>query len=238
MLLDQRAKGYKRLEAQGEAFRTKRRLNDYSDNDVNGTDYASLLPILESSTAPLRKAASEAITESIHFLDSINRSRWTSPKNQAPTEVREQRLVQLRSALHEFRSENQFRLLENYSELFDEKSGEPKQSIPALTHASRNLFRCQVFMTTLSGFCEVLAEWLEMILELEKRNPKAKFQFPGGVTKAVVEVAGDKEGVNNPMDMGAERMDEAAVSTTTLVETRIDQEKKGRSRTYSQSLFL
>ncbi|RYE75074.1 MAG: hypothetical protein EOP19_26650, partial [Hyphomicrobiales bacterium] len=124
--------------------------------------------------------------------------------------------------LEEFKTANQFRILDNYAELFDERTGEPKKSIPAMTHASRNLFRCQVFTTTLSGFSDVLVEWLEMLLELEKRNPKSKFQFPGGGTKAVVEAVNDKEGGSNPMEMGGENDDNS--STSTLVEGKSDKE--------------
>jgi hypothetical protein len=188
MLLDERAKSAQRFEGAEEGkgqgtYRMKRRIGEYSQHDIPGTDYASLLPILESSTAPLRQAASDALKESINLLNTLNHSRWTSPKSSNPTEVREKHLAHLRVALEEFKATNQFRLLDNYAELFDERTGEPKKSIPVLTHASRNLFRCQVFTTTLSGFSDVLVEWLEMLLELEKRNPKSKLQFPGGGLK-------------------------------------------------------
>ena len=213
----------------------KRRVDEYSQHDIPGTDYASLLPILASSTAPLRQAASDALKESINLLNTLNHSRWTSPKASNPTETREQHLAHLRVALEEFKATNQFRLLDNYAELFDERTGEPKKSIPVLTHASRNLFRCQVFTTTLSGFSDVLVEWLEMLLELEKRNPKSKLQFPGGGTKAVVEAANDKEGGGNPMEMGGENDD--ASSTTTLVEGRGEKAKTVR-RSYGMSTYL
>jgi hypothetical protein len=232
MLLDERAKSAQRFEGQEEGkgqgtYRMKRRIGEYSQHDIPGTDYASLLPILESSTAPLRQAASDALKESINLLNTLNHSRWTSPKSSNPTEVREQHLAHLRVTLQEFKATNQFRLLDNYAELFDERTGEPKKSIPVLTHASRNLFRCQVFTTTLSGFSDVLVEWLEMLLELEKRNPKSKFQFPGGGTKAVVDAANDKEGGGNPMEMGGDNDD--ASSTSTLVEgNHKDKEKKVR----------
>jgi hypothetical protein len=172
------------------------------------------------------------LKESINLLNTLNHSRWTSPKSSNPVEVREQHLAHLRVALEEFKATNQFRILDNYAELFDERTGEPKKSIPAMTHASRNLFRCQVFTTTLSGFSDVLVEWLEMLLELEKRNPKSKFQFPGGGTKAVVEAANDKEGGGNPMEMGGENDD--ASSTSTLVEGKSDKEKKAK-RSYRKS---
>jgi hypothetical protein len=232
MLLDERAKSAQRFEGAEEGkgqgtYRMKRRIGEYSQHDIPGTDYASLLPILESSTAPLRQAASDALKESINLLNTLNHSRWTSPKSSNPTEVREQHLAHLRVTLQEFKATNQFRLLDNYAELFDERTGEPKKSIPVLTHASRNLFRCQVFTTTLSGFSDVLVEWLEMLLELEKRNPKSKFQFPGGGTKAVVDAANDKEGGGNPMEMGGDNDD--ASSTSTLVEgNHKDKEKKVR----------
>ena len=244
MLIDQRAKSFQRFEGQqdGEGqgtYRMKRRIGEFSQHDIEGTDYASLLPILESSTAPLRQAASEALKESIDLLNTLNHSRWTSPKSNTPIEVREQHLARLRSTLQEFKSQDQFRLLDNFAELFDAKTGEPKKSVPALTHASRNLFRCQVFTTTLSGFSDVLVEWLEMLLELERRNPKSAFQFPGGGTKAVVQAANDKEGGNNPMEMGGEANDDAD-STTTLVEGGGIGGVEGKKvkRTYGSSLVL
>jgi len=232
MLLDERAKSAQRFEGAEEGkgqgtYRLKRRIGEYSQHDIPGTDYASLLPILESSTAPLRQAASDALKESINLLNTLNHSRWTSPKSSNPIEVREQHLAHLRVALQEFKATNQFRLLDNYAELFDERTGEPKKSIPVLTHASRNLFRCQVFTTTLAGFSDVLVEWLEMLLELEKRNPKSILQFPGGGTKAVVEAANDREGGGNPMEMGVNNDD--ASSTSTLVEGKHKEKKVKRA---------
>jgi hypothetical protein len=128
-------------------------------------------------------------------------------------------------------------VLDNYSELFDGKTGEPRKAIPIMTHASRNLFRCQVFTTTLTGFSDVLVEWLEMLLEIEKRNPKSVFQFPGGGTKAVVEAANDKEGGGNPLEMGGANDD--ASSTSTLVEGKGSESRSAKDtkirKSYGQS---
>jgi hypothetical protein len=75
MLIDQRAKSSRRFEGQqdGEGqgtYRMKRRIGEFSQHDIEGMDYASLLPILKSSTGPLRQAASEALKESIDLLPS------------------------------------------------------------------------------------------------------------------------------------------------------------------------
>lgn len=184
---------------------------------LDGADYATLLPMLESATGPLRQVANQSLQESIDFLHTLNHSRWTSPKNSTPTSVREDNLARLRTALSEFKSTGQFELLDNFKTLFDERTGQPKELIPALTHAARNLFRCQVFITTLGSYTVILIEWLELLLEIEKANPKPAFQFPGGGAKAVVAAANDKEGGNNPMGMGVDSDDTS--SSDTLVET-------------------
>jgi hypothetical protein len=237
MLLDERSKSSKRFEGEGEgAYRMKRRIGEYSQHDIAGTDYTSLLPILESSTAPLRQAAADALQESMDLLHTLNDSRWTSPKSSNPIEVREEHLARLQAALHEFKARDQFAVLDNFSELFDDKTGEPKKEIPAMTHASRNLFRCQVFTTTLSGFSDVLVEWLEMLLEIERKNPQSALQFPGGTstTKAVMEAANDKEGGGNPMEMGGENGDDAS-STSTLVDGKPEKGQKVK-KSYGESL--
>lgn len=229
LLLDERAKAVQRYQNGGSegVFRQKRRAEDFAKHELEGTDYASLLPALEASTAPLREAAADALAESISLLHMLNHSRWTSPKKTTPTSVREENAARLRAVLGEFKSQGQFRLLDNFKDLFDERTGEPKESIPALTYAARNLFRCQVFTTTLAAFADILVEWLELLLEIEKANPKPAFQFPGGGTaKAAVDAANDKEGGNNPLDMGVSG-DEAS-STSTLVEGK---KKKGQDKT-------
>lgn len=195
----------------------KRRNQEFDKIQLDGADYASLLPILESATAPLRQAAGEALQESIDFLHTLNHSRWTSPKTSTPTSVREENLARLRTALTEFRTQGQFGVLQPFKELFDERTGQPKESVPALTHAARNLFRCQVFTTTLGTYTVILIEWLELLLEIENANPKPAFQFPGGGAKAVVDAANDKEGGGNPMEMGVNGDDGS--STDTLVDT-------------------
>jgi hypothetical protein len=239
MLLDERSKSSKRFEGEGEgAYRAKRRIDEFSQHNIPGTDYASLLPILETSTAPLRHAAIDALQESIDLLNTLNHSRWTSPKSSTPINVREQHLARLREALQEFKAQDQFKVLANFSELFDPKTGEPRKDITAMTHASRNLFRCQVFTTTLSGFSDVLVEWLEMLLDIERNNPKSAFQFPGGTgtTKAVMEAANDKEGGGNPMEMGGDNQADDASLTSTLVDGKSDKEGKKRvRRSYGKS---
>lgn len=214
-------------EASKGAIRHNRREEKYGRADLEGTDYASLLPALESSTSPVRHAAADALEESIHFLHTLNHSRWTSPKDATPTSVREDQVASLRTALAEFKAEGQFRLLDNFRDLFDGRTGEPKESITALTHSARNLFRCQVFTTTLVAFADVLVEWLDLLLEIEKANPKPAFQFPGGGTaKAAVDAANDKEGGSNPLEMGVNGDD--ASSTSTLIEGK--EEKKGKGK--------
>jgi hypothetical protein len=127
----------------------------------------------------------------------------------------------------EFKTKGQFGLLESFKSLFDDRNGQPKESIPALTHAARNLFRCQVFMTTLGSYTGVLVEWLELLLEIEKENPKPAFQFPGGGAKAVVAAANDKEGGGNPLEMG---VGDDGSSTDTLVEHEKDGTGKGKAK--------
>jgi hypothetical protein len=236
MLLDEQSKSSKRFEGEGEgAYRMKRRIGEYSQHDITGTDYTSLLPILETSTAPLRQAAADALQESMDLLHTLNHSRWTSPKSSNPINVREEHLTRLQAALQEFKTRDQFKVLDNFSELFDVKTGEPKKALPAMMHASRNLFRCQVFTTTLSGFSDVLVEWLEMLLEIERKNPKSAFQFPGRTStiKAVMEAANDKEGGGNPMEMGGENGDNAS-STSTLVDSEPEKGQKVK-RSYGES---
>jgi hypothetical protein len=86
------------------------------------TSLDDLLPIIESSTAPLRSAAETALVAAIAWLDEVNHTRWRKPKADPPhISVRQANLAHLRSALDEFRRSRHFAILEPLRDAFDER---------------------------------------------------------------------------------------------------------------------
>lgn len=196
------------------------------------TSLDDLLPIIESSTAPLRSAAETALVGAIAWLDEVNHTRWRKPKADPPhISVRQASLAHVRSALDEFRRSRHFAILEPLRDAFDERGHLKPELVGVYKYSGRDLFRCCVFTTNLVYFAFVLIQFLELLLDIEKRNPKAKIQLPTRFGRGLVESANDKTGGGNPLDMGVkdprqtEVIDDVASEETAVDE---DVEKSGK----------
>lgn len=225
MLLNENNRSIKRFEGAQGAVRTKRKVDMIEKHRLEQRSFATLLPQLRSSTADLRHAAQQGLEGVDEWLRNANHSRWTKlPANASPLQTREGNLQHLRSALTEFRESKHFEMLESLKDLFDTRTGEPRINNPTQIMNVRELFRCYVFSTTLIHFSRTIIEFLELVLEIEKANPKARIQLPSAFAKKLVEAANDTDGGGNPLDMGAKaagREDDASSTST-----RVDQEDK------------
>ncbi|WWD17770.1 hypothetical protein CI109_102211 [Kwoniella shandongensis] len=163
-----------------------------------------LLPLMEESTSELRLASTKALDDIATWLYLVNHTRWKKvPANATPIAEREANLAAVKASLAEFRASKHFVLLEPYREHFDHETGTIKKG-RFETHraSSRALFRCFVLTSNLIAFSLVLIELLEMLLQIERANPKSKIQLPNAFAKMLVKSANDKQGGGNPLDLG------------------------------------
>ncbi|WVR05967.1 hypothetical protein IAU60_002995 [Kwoniella sp. DSM 27419] len=166
---------------------------------------AGLLPILADSTADLRAACSKSLDDVSDWLLLVNHTRWKKkPASAPPIAEREANLQAVRATLDEFRQGKHFAVLEPYKEYFDPSTGKlyPHQ-LEKHRSASRDLFRCFVFTSTLIGFALTLIELLELLLEIERANPKSRIQLPKAFAKSAVKTANEKS-AGNPLDLGSD----------------------------------
>ncbi|WWC66524.1 uncharacterized protein I206_100427 [Kwoniella pini CBS 10737] len=164
-----------------------------------------LLPILAASTADLRRNSAKALDDISEWLLLVNHTRWKKKPANAPTIAqREENLNAVKESLKQFRESRHFDMLEPYKDSFDPTTGKLKEHlVEKYRYSSRDLFRCFVFTSTLIAFTIDLVELLELLLQIEKDNPKSKIQLPNAFTKNVVKSANEKGG-GNPLDMGTD----------------------------------
>lgn len=219
--------------------RIKRAIGDMEKRRHPGTLLDDLFPILDTCTADLRSAAQTSLEDAINWIDVVNHSRWTKPpKNATDISTREANLVRLKEALAEFRSTKHFQILEPYRDLFDE-NGVIKPSSHTIVRASTpSVFRCNVFTSSLISFCLSLVGFVELLIMIEKANPKAKIQLPSAFAKMLIKSANEKTGGGNPLDLGTGTNEEddsdVASSTSTLVEQKKEKVKK-KAKSYSET---
>ena len=196
------------------------------------------MPILDECTKSLREAGATALTDLITYLLDINKSRWGAlPKDSKPIADREANLKHLDTTLAEFRASKHFEILEPFRDLFDDMGnvrGDPVtfDELPASrSYSVRELFRCYVFTTSLISFSIVLVELLQVCLDVERANPKNRFQLPTKFSKMLIRNANEQSG-GNPLDMGVKAEhhaeDSEASSQLTLVGNPNEKEKAGR----------
>ena len=225
-------------------YRTRKQFDDATKHRHPGTGLDDLVPIVARSTADLRAAADKGLNDAIEWLDVVNHSRWTKvPASAAAITVREANLASLKSALSEFRSSKHFEPLEPYRDLFDDSGNLRPHVRKTLRVSASSVFRCNVFMSTLIAFSAALTELLEMLLEIERANPKARIQLPSAFARMLVKTANIRSGTINPLDMGngeAEDEDEVsddASSTETLVEEK-HKAKVKKAKTYGKCVSI
>ncbi|WVQ97371.1 hypothetical protein IAU59_004483 [Kwoniella sp. CBS 9459] len=164
-----------------------------------------LLPILADSTAELRDSSAKAMDDISTWLLLVNHTRWKKKPASAPSIAeREGNLAAVKSALAEYRQSKHLALLEPYKDNFDPVTGDLKSHLyEKHRYSSRDLFRCFVFTSNLISFCLTLIELLELLLEIERANPKSKIQLPKAFAKNVVKSANEKQG-GNPLAIGTD----------------------------------
>ncbi|WVO16954.1 hypothetical protein L204_104640 [Cryptococcus depauperatus] len=163
----------------------------------------SLLPILNQSTLELRQTCVNALQDIQTWLLLVNHTRWKKiPKSASPTAQREENLAKVKSVLQVFRESGQYKVFEPYRDLFDPQTGALKPHLhDTYRYMTRDLFRSLILTANTVSFSLTLVSFLELLLEIEKRSPTAKMQFPTRFTKKLVESANDQGG-ENPLDMG------------------------------------
>lgn len=172
-----------------------------------GTDLDELLPSVASSTEDLRRASDTALEDAMTWLDAVNHSRWRRPPASLPSlEHRENNLANLKRALEEYRSDKHFAVLEPYRGIFDDKGKLKPGHARRIRYSTPSLFRCHVFTSNLIAYNKNLVQVLELLLQVERANPKAKIQMPTAFAKKLVESANQSDGTN-PLDRGTDMTD-------------------------------
>ena len=175
-------------------------------------------PVLEPCTRDLRQALERGIEGVIDWLGVVNHSRWRAPPKTAPgIMIRQAALDQLQNALAEFRKTKHFGLLDKVKDLFDASGHLKPDSLQALRWSSMSLFRCHVFTTSLIGLATFVVELLELLLSIERENPRARLQWPAAFTKMLAKAANDPNADGNPLELGKKTPDDDTSSEITLV---------------------
>ncbi|WWC86361.1 uncharacterized protein L201_001236 [Kwoniella dendrophila CBS 6074] len=211
--------------------RSKAHLDQMEKNIDEAHSLTGLLPILAESTAELRKSSAKALDDITEWLLLVNHTRWKKKPSTAPDITqREANILAVKDALKEFREGKHFSMLDSYKDNFDPNTGELKpDSAERYRYASRDLFRCFVFTSSLIGFTIDLIELLECLIQIERENPTSRIQLPSAFTKSVVKSANEKEG-GNPLAMGTD--DHSSVNVNRSVE---EDEQDGHDEARSET---
>ncbi|TFK67683.1 hypothetical protein BDN72DRAFT_87052 [Pluteus cervinus] len=160
----------------------------------HGHDLDSLVPIVESASADLRKTCEDSVGIASKWFDGCNKGRWTglfSRQSKGIVEDRHQELVDqlenLQRSLREFKQEKRSQLLRPYEKFFDKDTGRILDNIgrggDVEMFAVRSLFICFVFADTLDAFTQRLISLFELMIELDQDRPRPSFWFPSGFSK-------------------------------------------------------
>ena len=235
-MLEERCQGLQKAADQDTyhpAPRSKKVMEDLKKPRRPGTTLDELMPILASCTADLRHAAGTAFQGASDWLNTVNHSRWSKPRDSTQQNVREKNVAELRAALTEFRETKHFHLLEPFREAFDSSGHLRAEAASMLRLSSRDVFQCHVFTTNLIAFSLSLIDFLTFLLEVERANSYSRMQLPTKFTKKLVESANERGAGGNPLDMGANHLQEVeSESTETLVEGREKEAKLKKVRAH------
>lgn len=228
MIVNERTKALDKLSETSDAHHRRRKeyVQKVADSQHPGTALDDLLPLLASSTAPLRSAASSSLAEIMAYLDSVNHSRWGKFKG-SPTSTREESLHHLRMTLDQFRAHDVHAILAPFANTFDASGRLRSDLVGKLRYSARDLFTCYLLTTSLTAFSQVLIELLELVLQVEQASPRNKWHFPTNIGKAISENATDKTG-GNPLDMPRDASEETLVGGEHEDERRGEKAKGGK----------
>ena len=192
----------------GTADRYQTLMRNIREREIqHGHDFDSLIPILASSSADLRRACENGVTCVMDWFQNCNSRRLTTYFSKPDNSVIQERhdklvdeLNELQAALEEFRSVHRSKLVQPYERFFDPetkrllKNPDEKKMFASrfvlcyrgvswLNLLIRSLFTCFVFLDTLDAFAEHLLEVLKMVVDIDTRRPKPKIWFPGRLDK-------------------------------------------------------
>lgn len=150
-----------------------------------------LLPILETSSSPLRAALDDALLGAMTWLTDANSTRWFKRPSPAVVEdtyqAQSSRIAHLEATLAEFRANGRTELCAPFRDAFD-ATGElirtPDEDPDAPMHFSpASLFLCFAAITNLIWFADVQLQLVKHLHELEGKRRVNKVWFPSGIRK-------------------------------------------------------
>lgn len=210
----------------------------YQSHKRDGYDLDDLMPILAESTAALRKACRISLERCSRWLDEVNHSRWTKRKSTSSLAERETSIAALKEELEGYRAKGQFAMMDRFRDHFDTNGNITAAGQADVRYTARDMFMCNVFTSNLVAFALSVIEFQEMLLEMERKAPKAKIQLPGAFAKMLLKTANDKQ-VSNPLEIGTGPEDHSTggESQDTLVDEKDEKgsKKDKKARTYCMS---
>ncbi|KAJ7745343.1 hypothetical protein B0H16DRAFT_977704 [Mycena metata] len=180
-------------------FAHRRRLVNARES-LHGHTLDALVPILATTSLPLRTASLSALEALRTWFRDANSGRWTTlikGRNQEEVDKRSKALVEKKEelvrALSEWREEGRRGLVGPYERFFDKETGKllvgGQGSRPGGFNASkdpdmfavRSLFICFVFCDALDAFAARLQRIMGIVAELDLERQQPRFWFPLGL---------------------------------------------------------
>ncbi|KAF7330042.1 hypothetical protein MKEN_00268300 [Mycena kentingensis (nom. inval.)] len=212
--------GTPKLSAHETRFSRRRRV--MADREAaHGHALDDLVPILASSSKPLRNACEEGMKRLKVWLNECDSGRWTTlVKKRSAEDIEKSHAAlvgvtdSLEAALKTWRVEGRVELIKPYERFFDPGTGKLKPEFGAWGNkenkemfAVRSLFICFVFCDSIDVFAARLHRVLALAVDLDTRRPHPRLWFPSGlgktwrkITSRAPTTAGE-----NPLTLGTER---------------------------------
>ncbi|KAG5640425.1 hypothetical protein DXG03_008703, partial [Asterophora parasitica] len=162
----------------------------------HGHDFDKLIPLLATSSAPLRTSCDSAHLAIKDWVHDCNSNRWANffrrydkEDGERRHQVLVQRLADLQAALAEWRDKGRLALIEPFEKYFDHetglklKTGEGLKEQRMEMFAARSLYICFVFSYALDAFAERLVKFLAIAVDLDGRRPRPRIWAPSGFGK-------------------------------------------------------
>lgn len=141
------------------------------------------MPLLASSTKPLRIALDDALSAATEWLEHANHSRWR-PRARLPTKSHADRthlLDALRTELINFRKARRLALLDPFTRFFNPETGAFTADPGTARLSGRTLYLCFALETTLCTLAEKCISLLEYVDNLETKRTRRRLWWPKGL---------------------------------------------------------